>query len=87
MRRAPPVIQQFNNDLDNKFKEYQGEIDNKTNILFKVTMKSCGACKSKAYLDSFALLNVAICYLLGKDLHLQNIRTGSRCCPFYTSCR
>jgi|688.fasta_scaffold2016944_1 thioredoxin-like negative regulator of GroEL len=56
MRRAPPVIQQFNNDLDTKFKEFQGEIDNKTNILFKVSMKSCGACKSKTYLDSFALL-------------------------------
>lgn len=47
------TIQQFDSNLDNKFKEYDGYIMNKTNILFKVSMKSCGACKSKTYLDSY----------------------------------
>jgi hypothetical protein len=56
MRKAPIVIQQFDNELDTKFKEYDGDIANKINILFKVSMKSCSACKSKAYLDSYELI-------------------------------
>jgi hypothetical protein len=53
MRKAPTVIQQFDNELDKKFKEYDGDITNKINILFKVSMQSCSACKSKTYLDSY----------------------------------
>ena len=53
MRKAPIVIQQFDNELDKKFKEYDSDITNKMNILFKVSMKTCGACKSKTYLDSY----------------------------------
>jgi thioredoxin-like negative regulator of GroEL len=56
MRKAPIVIQQFDNELDTKFKEYDGDIANKINILFKISMKSCGACKSKTYLDSYDLI-------------------------------
>jgi hypothetical protein len=50
------TIQQFDPDLDKKFKEYDGDIVNKTNILFKVGMKTCGACKSKTYVDSYESL-------------------------------
>jgi thioredoxin-like negative regulator of GroEL len=53
MRKAPIVIQQFDNELDKKFKEYDADITNKVNILFKVSMKTCSACKSKTYLDSY----------------------------------
>jgi len=56
MRKAPIVIQQFDNELDKKFKEYDADIINKVNILFKVSMKSCSACKSKTYLDSYDLI-------------------------------
>ena len=53
MRKAPIVIQQFDNELDKKFKEYDGDIANKINILFKVSMKSCSACKNKGYLEGY----------------------------------
>jgi hypothetical protein len=53
MRKAPIVIQQFDNELDKLFKEYDGDIANKINILFKVSMKSCSACKNKGYLASY----------------------------------
>ena len=53
MRKAPIAIQQFDNTLDSKFKEYDGDIMNKKNIIFKVSMKSCSACKSKTYLDGY----------------------------------
>jgi thioredoxin-like negative regulator of GroEL len=52
MSKSPPIIQQYNTDLNNKYNELENDIKN-TTILFKISTTWCRMCKNKSFLTNY----------------------------------